>query len=192
MSLFSHPLWDYSHIQFIQCADCNLSQWRPLVLAYKIDKEKDQTRPDPLFLFTPSGVVVAMLLWGFFTVPHWLLKHRSEYKRVHMDLIGSSEQVSSWETLWVERRPLNVLHCPLVWFWFQHLRLWVFSRSPTRVCFPQCAPFLARLSVIFSISLSVLYIVHISLCVALKNLGQEQPSPTIPLGSNKIENKQTG
>lgn len=54
-----------SHIRFPQSGPqtaVNLTQWRPPVLAYKIDMEKEQTKLNTLFsVSTSSGVAVAVL-----------------------------------------------------------------------------------------------------------------------------------
>lgn len=55
-----HPVWYFSsHIQFPQSGQTavNLTRWRPPVLAYKIDKEKEQTKlNNTLLLFLPPVV----------------------------------------------------------------------------------------------------------------------------------------
>lgn len=66
VSVSCHPVWYFSsHVRFPQSGPqtaVKLTQWRPPVLAYKIDMEKGQTKLNTLFsASTSSGVAVAVL-----------------------------------------------------------------------------------------------------------------------------------
>lgn len=221
-----HPVWYFSsHIQFPQSGPTALilSQWRPPVLAYKIDKEKEQTQTKYLVsVLTSSGIIVAVLWWGF---PHdpslpiyqqeWVQK--GSYGRISSP-VDRLARYSPGKRC--GKKDGHSFECPYLLLispssldssdFNSYIKAVSLSPSSSQSHFSTVCPLVLRYCPSSvpqhfihvqhtQVSCFVIYIVHISLAVGLQNLWQEQPgiyfpvqsSPTTPLGSNKIENKQS-
>lgn len=193
----------------------NLAHWRPPVLAYKIDKGKEQTKLNTLFLLSPALVSLRCFVVSFTS------QHVTASLSTGVSTKGSII-LCRWQMLWVERWPclwasiiaseqlILSFDSPLVLIsTFKAVSLFPVSQSlSSTACTCSCITAHHLFHSIYPPAANpghlfcVLHCAHFPFCRRTKSLTEAaryciislpgQASPTTLLGSNKIENKQTG